>query len=143
MLRSGSITLIDQASTKDGLIKIEVILNIPMATSKFVRELPFKIINEKEFEFELRNFCTEFLYEKICSFDERIPQVIEVQILPTEEKNLAFCNVKVDISNYRSDFKAKELQVIMKRDFMDAFFDARIMKLLTQRVVQAEKKRAA
>ena len=135
--------MIDQASGENGIININVSLSIPMIVSKFVKELPFKILNEKEFEFEIRSFCTQFVYEKICSFDQRIPQIIEVEILPTNKKALAFCNVKVNISNYRSDFKAKELQEVMKKDFLDAFFDAKIMNLLTQRVVQAEKKRAA
>lgn len=133
----------EEIKSPEGVIQVEVKLNPFLSEKKFSEDFPFKVISRKEFAFELRVFCRDYIIEKLADLGSRIPEVIEIEIIPKVEKDLAFCNVSINICNYDTDFKVEEIQNSLNEEFMDEFFNTRIMYLLTQRVVAAEKKRAA
>ena len=133
----------EEIKSPEGVIQVEVKLNPFLSEKKFSEDFPFKVISQNEFAFELRVFCRDYIIEKLAELGCRIPEVIEIEIIPKAENDLAFCNVSINICNFDTDFKVEEIQNSLNEEFMDEFFNTRIMYLLTQRVVAAEKKRAA
>ena len=124
-------------------------IHLQKCIDKFEKELPFKILSYSEFNREVIAFTRNYMIEKIAGYGESLPEVMEFDLLPIAENSPTLLPIlQVDMSI--EDFEVKNLDELKmeirdksEKNLIDEFFDDKILHLLTQRIVQAERRKAA
>lgn len=138
-------------STKstEGKIHVKVTIHLQKCIDKFEKELPFKILNYSEFNREVIAFTRNYMIEKIATYGTSLPEVMEFDLLPIADNSptlLPILQVDMSIEDFEVnnlDELKMEIRDKSEKNLIDEFFDDKILHLLTQRIVQAERRKAA
>ena len=130
-----------------GVVKVSAVIDIRNISEKFETEFPFEIKNQGEFDFQVKSFTKDFLVNHLAILGFRVPDVIhldELEIIAADKEKLEEIGYIVfKIEDFESDLAPEYLQDKFINNFLDDFYDARGIFLLTQRIISTCKRKAA
>lgn len=133
----------------EGTIHVKVTIHLQKCIERFEKELPFKILSYSEFNREVIAFTRNYMIEKIAEYGESLPDVMEFELLPIADNSptlLPVLQIDMSVENFEVEILDElKIEIVNKseKNLIDEFFDDKILHLLTQRIVQAERRKAA
>lgn len=119
-----------------GVIKMDVVVDLDKIAKSFEAELPFKVKSIADFKREVLDFVNYFMINELSFLGCTVPDVVELQITPSTGELNEIGYVSASIEDFESDVDLGIIQTRFISNFISELFESKSLFFLTQRMIE-------